>query len=156
MRRAWLATLCALLVIAAFLAAKAARDATLLSQFPVLLLPLFIGLSAALALPVILLAGKLMTRHGPHKLVPAMNALSAVNLVGEWFISTQYPRITADLVFFNLNNASAVLGSGFWSLIYELVDVSTAKKHIGRIGMGATVGGILGGVIAERTGAYFV
>lgn len=155
MRRAWLATLCALLVIAAFLAAKAARDATLLSQFPVTMLPLFIGLSAALALPVILLAGKLMTRHGPHKLVPAMNALSAVILVGEWFISNQFPRFTAVLVFFHLNTASAVLVSGFWSLINERFDVTTAKKHIGRIGMGATFGGILGGVIAERTGAYF-
>lgn len=155
MRRAWLATLCALLVIAAFLAAKAARDATLLAHFPVTMLPLFIGLSAALALPVILLAGKLMMRHGPHKLVPAMNAVSAVILVGEWMISNQFPRFTAVLVFFHLNTASAVLVSGFWSLINERFDVTNAKKHIGRIGMGATFGGIVGGVVAERTGAYF-
>lgn len=155
MRRAWLATLCALLVVAAFLAAKAARDATLLAQFSVTLLPLFIGLSAALALPVILLAGKLMTRHGPHRLVPAMNAVSAVILVGEWFLIGNFPRFTACLVFFHLNTASAVLVSGFWSLINERFDVATAKKHIGRIGMGATFGGILGGVVAERTGAYF-
>ena len=155
MRRAWLATLCALLVVSAFLAAKAARDATLLAQFSVTLLPLFIGLSAALALPVILLAGKLMTRHGPHRLVPAMNAVSAAVLVGEWFLIGNFPRFTACLVFFHLNTASAVLVSGFWSLINERFDVTTAKKHIGRIGMGATFGGILGGVVAERTGAYF-
>ncbi|MBV8757585.1 MAG: hypothetical protein JO257_09930, partial [Deltaproteobacteria bacterium] len=154
MKRAWLATLCALIVVAAFLAAKAARDATLLAQFPVTMLPLFIGLSAALAMPVILVAGKLMTKHGPHKLVPAMNFVSAGVLVGEWFLSAGFPKLTAVLVFFHLNTASAVLVSGFWSLINERFDVTTAKKHIGRIGMGATFGGILGGVVAERTGAY--
>ena len=49
---------------------KAARDAILLSQFSIEYLPLFVGLSVVLALPVIIVAGKLMTRHGPHRLVP--------------------------------------------------------------------------------------
>ena len=153
-RRAWLATLCALLVIAAFLAAKAARDAILLSQFSVESLPLFVGLSAVLALPVIILAGKLMTRHGPHRLVPAMNALSAAVAVAEWMIIRDFPRFSAVLVFFHLNTAGAVLVSGFWSIINERFDVTTAKRHIGRIGMGATLGGIVGGIVAERTAAY--
>jgi len=153
-RRAWLATLCALLVIAAFLAAKAARDAILLAQFSVESLPLFVGLSAVLALPVIILAGKLMSRHGPHRLVPVMNAVSAAVAVGEWMIIRDFPRFTAVLVFFHLSTASAVLVSGFWSTINERFDVSTAKRHIGRIGMGATLGGIVGGIVAERTSAY--
>ena len=153
-RRAWLATLCALLVIAAFLAAKAARDAILLSQFSVENLPLFVGLSAVLALPVIILAGKLMTRHRPDRLVPAMNAVSAVACIVEWMIIRDFPRLTAVLVFFHLNTASAVLVSGFWSIINERFDVTTAKRHIGRIGMGATLGGIVGGIVAERTSAY--
>jgi hypothetical protein len=153
-RRAWLATLCALLVVAAFLAAKAARDATLLAQFSVEYLPLFVGLSAVLALPVIIVAGKLMTRHGPHRLVPVMNAASAAVAVVEWLLIRDFPRFTAVLVFFHLNTASAVLVSGFWSIINERFDVTTAKRHIGRIGMGATFGGILGGIVAERTAAY--
>jgi len=153
-RRAWLATFCALLVVAAFLAAKAARDAILLAQFSVESLPLFVGLSAVLAMPVIILAGKLMTRHGPHRLVPAMNALSAVAAVAEWMIIRDFPRFTAVLVFFHLNTAGAVLVSGFWSIINERFDVTTAKRHIGRIGMGATLGGIVGGIVAERTAAY--
>jgi hypothetical protein len=154
-RRAWLATACALIVVAAFLAAKAARDAILLSEFPVTKLPLFVGLSAVLALPVIVVAGKLMTRHGPHKLVPAMNAVSAAIAAGEYFLFRVHPHHSAVFVFFHLNISSAVLVSGFWSLINERFDVTTAKRHIGRIGMGATLGGILGGVVAERTGAYF-
>ena len=47
----------------------------------------------------------------------------------------------------------AVLVSGFWSIINERFDARTARKYIGRIGVGATVGGIVGGLIVERASA---
>ena len=153
-RLARLATVSALLVVASFLAAKAARDATLLSRFSIKSLPLFIGVSAALALPLIIVAGKLMVRFGPHHLVPAMNAFSGLVALVEWWLIKQYPRPIAVVTFFHLNIASAILVSGFWSIINERFDITNAKRHIGRIGMGATLGGILGGVIAERTAVY--
>ncbi|CAN5214359.1 hypothetical protein BH11MYX1_BH11MYX1_04680 [soil metagenome] len=153
-RRARLATISALLVVASFLAAKAARDATLLARFPIKSLPLFIGISAALSLPIIILAGKLMVRFGPMRLVPAMNALSGLVALAEWVLISRYPRPIAVVTFFHLNIASAVLVSGFWSIVNERFDIASAKRHIGRIGMGATFGGILGGVIAERTAVY--
>jgi ATP/ADP translocase len=150
-----LATFSAMLVVAAFMAAKAARDALLLTQFTVESLPLFMGLSAALSLPAIVLFGKKMSRHGPQRLVPAVNALSAAACLVEWFLITWSPHKISAIVFFHLNIAGAVLVSGFWSIVNERYDVVTAKRHIGRIGMGATIGGILGGLIAERTAAYF-
>lgn len=153
-RLARLATVSALLVIASFLAAKAARDATLLTRFSIKSLPLFIGISAALSLPIIILAGKLMVRFGPMRLVPAMNAVSGLFALGEWILIARYPRPVAVLTFFHLNIASAVLVSGFWSMVNERFDIASAKRHIGRIGMGATFGGILGGVVAERTAVY--
>jgi predicted membrane channel-forming protein YqfA (hemolysin III family) len=153
-RLARLATISALLVVASFLAAKAARDATLLSRFSIKSLPLFIGLSAALSLPLIILAGKLMVRFGPHHLVPAMNAVSGLIALVEWLLISHYPRPVAVITFFHLNIASAILVSGFWSIVNERFDITSAKRHIGRIGMGATLGGILGGVIAERTAVY--
>lgn len=153
-RLARLATISALLVVASFLAAKAARDATLLSRFSIKSLPLFIGLSAVLSLPLIIAAGKLMVRFGPHHLVPAMNAVSGLIALVEWLLISHYPRPIAVITFFHLNIASAILVSGFWSIINERFDITSAKRHIGRIGMGATLGGILGGVIAERTAVY--
>jgi len=153
-RLARLATISALLVVASFLAAKAARDATLLSRFSIKSLPLFIGVSAALSLPLIIVAGKLMVRFGPHHLVPAMNAVSGVIALVEWLLISHYPRPVAVITFFHLNIASAILVSGFWSIVNERFDITSAKRHIGRIGMGATLGGILGGVIAERTAVY--
>ena len=154
-RSAAIAAISALLVISSFVAGKAARDAILLSNFSIRALPMFIAISAVLSLPIIVIAGRLMTRYGPARLVPAMNAVSALFAVGEWILLSRYPRPTAILVFFHLSTASAVLVSGFWSIINERFDVQTAKRHIGRIGVGATLGGILGGVLAERTAVYF-
>jgi len=148
------ATISALMVVAAFVAGKAARDAILLSHFSIRSLPLFIGIAAVLSLPVILIAGRLMTRFGPERLVPVLNVVSAAFAVGEWLLLGRYPRVIAVVVFIHLSTASAVLVSGFWSIINERFDVQTAKRHIGRIGMGATLGGILGGVITERTAVH--
>ena len=153
-RHARIATISALLVVAAFVAGKAARDAILLAQFSIESLPLFIGLSAALALPVILVAGRLMHRLGPARLVPVMNVISAGLAIGEWVLLASYPRPVAIVVFFHLSTASAVLVSGFWSIVNERFDIQSAKRHIGRIGVGATLGGIAGGVVAERTAVY--
>ena len=149
------ATISALFVVSAFVAGKAGRDAILLSRFSVTSLPLFIGLSAALSLPIILLTGRLMVRFGPARLIPVMNAASGLFAIGEWLLLGSYPRPIAVLVFFHLSTASAVLVSGFWSIINERFDIRSAKRHIGSIGLGATLGGILGGVIAERSAVYF-
>jgi len=153
-RLARLATISALLVVAAFMAAKAARDATLLTHYSIRALPLFVGLSALLSLPVIIIAGKLMVKWGPHRLVPVMNAVSGAVAVGEWMTIHSFPRVVSVIVFFHLSTASAVLVSGFWSIVNERFDIHSAKRHIGQIGMGATLGGILGGVVAERTAVY--
>src|SRR5882672_7387397 len=73
-----IATISALIVVAAFVASKAARDAILLSHFDVKTLPIFIAISAVMSLPIILVAGRLMTRYGPARLMPAINAISAL------------------------------------------------------------------------------
>lgn len=149
-----IATISALMVVSTFVAGKAARDAILLSHFSVNMLPLFIGISAVISLPVVLIAGRMMAHFGPARLVPALNVFSGLLAIAEWVLLPHFPRLIAVTVFIHLNTASGVLVSGFWSIVNERFDVQTAKRHIGRIGMGATLGGILGGVIAERTAVY--
>jgi hypothetical protein len=150
----WVATVTALIVVAAFVAGKAARDAILLSSFGIKTLPIFITISAVISMPIILLAGKLMTRFGPGRLMPVLNAVSAVLAVVEWSLLARYPRPITIAIYFHLSTSGAVLVSGFWSIINERFDVQSAKHHIGRIGMGATLGGIAGGMIAEGTAVY--
>jgi hypothetical protein len=149
-----IATLGALIVVAAFIVSKTARDAILLAHYDVKTLPIFMAISAVMSLPVILVAGRLMTRYGPARLVPWINAASALLAVVEWVLLQSYPQPIAALVFFHLAIAGAVLASGFWSIVNERFDVQNAKRHIGRIGVGATFGGIFGGILAERTAVY--
>ena len=151
---AWLATVSAVIVIASFVAGKAARDATLLARFDVKTLPIFIAISAVISLPVILLTGRLLARYGPAHLIPAVNLVSAALSLAEWLLIARAPQLIAVVVFFHLATAGGVLVSGFWSIVNERFDVQSAKRHIARIGIGATLGGIFGGVIAERAAVY--
>lgn len=155
-RTGWVATVTALVVVAGFVAGKAARDAILLSNFGIKTLPIFITISALIAMPIILVAGKLMARFGPARLMPALNLISAAFAVVEWLLLARYPRPTAIAIYFHLSTSGAVLVSGFWSIINERFDVQRAKRHIGRIAMGATLGGIAGGMIAQGTAVYLV
>jgi hypothetical protein len=148
------AVIAAMTVLASFVASKAARDAILLSSFDVEQLPLFVGLSAALSLPIVLLAGRLFVRFSPGRLLPVMNLASAILLLGEWLLARSEPKVAAVIVFLHLGSFGAMLVSGFWSIINERFDVKSAKRYVGRIGVGATLGGILGSVIAERAAVY--
>src|ERR1041384_3030648 len=151
-----IATLRAVVVVAGFVAGRAARDAILLSNFDIKTLPIFIMISALLSMPIILVSGKLMTRFGPAPLMPALNLISAACAVVEWLLLARYPRPTAIAIYFHLSTSGAVLVSGFWSIINERFDVQRAKRHVGRIAMGATLGGIAGGMIAQGTAVYLV
>lgn len=144
----------ALVVIASFVGGKAARDAILLSNFDVTDLPLFVGAAAITSLPIVLLVGRMFARHGPRGLVPALGALSASLLFAEWVLYDYAPKVGAVAIFFHLTLFGAVLVSGFWSIVNERFDARTARRYIGRIGVGATIGGIVGGVIVERASVY--
>jgi AAA family ATP:ADP antiporter len=144
----------AVAVIASFVAGRAARDAILLANFDVSSLPLFIGISAVLSIPLVLVTGRLMVRYGPEHLMPFLNAVSSVMLIAEWALLRREPAIAAVVTFLHLSSLGVVLVSGFWSIINELFDAHAAKRQIGRIGMAATLGGIAGGLGAERVAVH--
>ncbi len=144
----------AFVVIASFVAGKAARDAILLSNFEVTDLPMFVSIAAIGSLPVVIVVGRMLATHGPRGLVPALNGLSASLLFAEWVLYESAPRVGAVVIFFHLTLFGAVLVSGFWSIVNERFDARTARRHIGRIGVGATLGGIAGGLVAERAAVY--
>ena len=144
----------AIAVIASFVAGRAARDAILLANFDVSSLPLFIGISAVLSIPLVLVTGRLMVRYGPEHLMPFLNAVSSVLLIVEWALLRREPAIAAVVTFLHLSSLGVVLVSGFWSIINELFDAHAAKRQIGRIGMAATLGGIAGGLGAERVAVH--
>ncbi len=137
-------------MIAAQMAGKATRDAMFLSHFAVSSLPLFLMVSSALSVGVIVLTTRAMSRVGPARIVPAAFALSGILFFAEWGLSGPAPAATAVLVYFHVSVLGAILISGFWSMVNERFDPRAAKKTIARLAGAATAGGLVGGVMAER------
>src|SRR5262245_37697756 len=144
------AALCAALVIAGQTAGKATRDAIFLGQYHVTKLPALLVASAVLSVAASLGMARLMTRRAPAVVVPVANVFSAALLVGEWLLYQQAPRTAAIVVYLHQAVLGALLVSGYYSVVSERFDPRSAKRAIGTIGTGSTLGGILGAVLAER------
>jgi ATP/ADP translocase/HEAT repeat protein len=142
-----IATLTATAMIGYQMAAKATRDALFLSSFDVSALPAMVIASALLSVVLAFLASHVMTAVGPAF------AASAALLLIEWWLLEPFRRPVAVIVYLHYGGLGALLVSGFWSIVNERFDPRTAKKHVGRIAAGATVGGLLGGLLAERVAA---
>lgn len=145
--------LCAAAMIAQQVGAKATRDAVFLTSFDVTALPTMLIVSALVSLGFVLAASRVMAAVGPARLVPLAFGTSGALLLGEWALAIEAPRAAAIAVYIHLASFGSVLISSFWSLASERFDPRTAKKQISRIAGAATLGGLLGGVTAERVAA---
>ena len=138
----------AALLIAQQVAARAVRDALFLSSFEVRSLPFVMMASALLALAGAQVLSRALGRHSPARVVPAAALLSAALLVAEWALSLAWPRAAAVAVYLHVAAFGGALVSGFWSLVNERFDPYTARRVVGRIGTGASAGGVAGGLVA--------
>ena len=134
---------------------KATRDTLFLSSFDVTSLPIMLIGSSLFSLAVVVAMSRAMTRFTPAWIVPRVFGLSGVLMLGEWGLSYRYPGLTAVLVYLHMAGLAGVLISGFWSVVNERYDPRTAKRQVGRIAGGATLGGLVGGLLAERVAAIF-
>src|SRR5262245_61191868 len=132
---------------------KATRDAVFLSNFSVTSLPSMLMASAAVSIIAVFVASRLIARNGPGSVIPIAFGASSILLGAEWLAFPVAPRLTVVAIYLHMAGFGAILVSGFWSIISELFDPRTAKAEISRIAAGGTLGGLIGGVIAERTGA---
>jgi hypothetical protein len=80
--------------------------------------------------------------------MPLAAALSSLFLFVEWVLCLTAPRVAAVAVHLHLAMFGGTLLSGFWSLVNERFDPYTAKRVVGRIGFGASAGGVAGGLLA--------
>lgn len=149
------ATLAAGALIAQQVAGRAVRDALFLGAFPVSALPLAMTGAAVVSLGAVLAFARLLQRHGPARVVNATVAVSAALLVSEWALAHVAPRAAAVAVYLHLAFFGATLVSGFWSLVNESFDPYSAKRAMGRIGVGASLGGVAGGALAFATSRLF-
>jgi hypothetical protein len=138
------------ILVAQQVAGKATRDALFLSHFDVTALPLAAGSAAIVSFGAVLAFARGMVLLTPSRVVPLAVGVSSVLLIGEWGLSLVLPRPAAVAVYFHMSAFGGTLLSGFWSLVNERLNPHSAKRVVGRIGMGSSVGGLLGGLLTWR------
>ena len=131
---------------------RAARDAFFLSEYPIAALPAMVIAGALAAIVLAFGAGKVLSRYGPERVVPLAFAASGAMLLALWGLSVPFRHLTAVLLYLHFACLGGLLVSGFWSFVNERFDPRTAKRQLGRIGAGGTVGGLIGGLIATQVG----
>jgi ATP:ADP antiporter, AAA family len=141
-------------LVAQLVAGKATRDALFLSHFPVSLLPASMIAGAALSALSVIGMTRALSRSGPARVVPAAFATSAILFLAEWSLSTQSEKATAIAVYAHMAVFGSAIGSAFWSLVNERFDPHEAKRYVGRIASGGTIGGIVGGLLVWRASAH--
>ena len=147
------APLTAAALIAQQVASNAIRDGLVLTSFSVQSLPYFMAAAAALAIVATQLSGSLLARLGPARIVPALFAASAALFLIERLLLGWRPSIAAVLLYLHSTVLGAIAISSFWSLLNERFDPHSAKALMARVAGAATVGGLIGGVTAERVAA---
>jgi ATP:ADP antiporter, AAA family len=136
------------------LAGKATRDALFLSTFGVASLPAMVVTAALVSAVLSIGLAHAMAKSRPSWLVPRLFGLSSALLIAEWGLALQARRPAAILVYLHFTALGALLVSGFWAIVNERFDPSTARRTIARITAGGSLGGLLGGLLPERVGAY--
>ena len=147
------ATAASTAMVAFQLAGKATRDAFFLSTFDLSALPRMVIAGALLSGLATIGLSRLMARIGPARLVPPLFGLSGLLLLIEWGLAEEWRRLAAVLFYLHFGALGALLVSGFWAMVNERFDPRAARGTIGRITAGASVGGLIGGILPERVGA---
>ena len=150
-----LATLSGVLMIAQLIVAKATRDTLFLSSFPATALPAAMIATAAATLPAVLGGSRLITRFGPSRFVQGFLVANALGFAVEWIGLPLAPRVVAAALYVHVGLFGGLSVSGFWSVVNERFDPHSVKKVVGRIGSGFAIGGLLGGLLAERMSDWF-
>ena len=143
----------ALVMIAQQVAGKAIRDAFFLGVFAAEVLPKIMTVASILSVVSVFAVTYLYRRRPPAVLVPAFFFASGGWFALEWLVSQNAPGAAAVSVYIHTTSFGAVAISGFWSVLNERFDPYTAKRVIGRVAGGATLGGLVGGFAAWQGAA---
>jgi len=144
------ALISATLMIAHQVGGKATRDAIFLSHYDVTQLPKLVIVAALISMLAVVVMSRLLAGFGPWRIVPGAFLVSASLFIGTWVLYASHPQVAAITLYLQMAVFGAVLISGFWSVVNERFDPHTAKRTIAEVAAAATLGGVLGGVLADR------
>ncbi len=142
----------ALLLVLLQLVTKATRDALFLSNFPASSLPAVMIAAAAASWAVAMGASVLLARMGPLALLSSLAIFNLAGFLAEWSLAGRYASTVAVVLYLHLASFGSLTVSTFWSLVNERFDPHRARQVMGRVNGGATLGGVLGGLLAVLIG----
>ena len=142
--------ICAAAVTAQFVGGKATRDALYLANLDVTSLPMMVVATSIVSIALVAVASKLLGAASPATFVPLAFASSAVLLLGRVGLVVRRSARRRVVVYLQISGIGPMLGSGFWLIVTECFDPRTAKRRFGQIAGAGTLGGLLGGLFAER------
>src|SRR5215469_10425804 len=142
------------LLMAQQVAGKAARDGLFLLYHGPESLPAMVAGAAGFSIVLSLASGQFLHRHSPRAFVPWAFGVSGALLLAEAWLLAASPALASVIIYLHMAGIGAVLLSTFWSMLNEEFDPREAKRNFGRIAAGGTVGGLLGGLAAERAVAW--
>ena len=111
------ATVCAFLLVAHQVAAKAVRDALFLSHFDVTRLPRLVMTASVVSIFAALAASRMLWRFGPARLLPVACTVSAAVVLGLAALQPTLPRVAAVGIYLHISIFGAVLISWFGSML---------------------------------------
>ena len=137
-------------------AGKASRGTIFLSPSSLYShLPVMVTVCVQLRLSWQALCSRTLVRLGPQRIARVAFALSSLLQLGEWLLLGYRAHMAACIIYVHAVAFGAVLMSGFWSVMNETFEPRLAKDLFGRISGIGTLGGLCGGLLAERVAAWF-
>ena len=149
LRVTWPAFMTAVVMLAQYVASKAARDAFFLSHFPATDLPVAMVAAGVLTIAGTAAASNALARFGPARVAPALFAASAALLLPIWLVADEAPRVAAAALYLQVALFGPLVISGFWAVLSESFDPHAAKPLMARVGAFTALGGVIGGVGAN-------
>jgi hypothetical protein len=142
------AVIVATIMVGQQVASRALRDGFFLTHFDASALPSVMIGASLLSVAIVLGSARLLRRVTPARSLPVFFIVNSLLFVAEWALSGPAPEVAAVVLYLHTTSIGAVVLSGFWSVVNERFDPFTAKQLVGRIGSGASLGGVLGGLAA--------
>jgi hypothetical protein len=140
--------LAAAFLVAQQVAGKATRDTLFLIQYPVAALPAAMMAASLFSIGAALGVSRLLATRAPRRAVPALVAANAALLLAEFLLVSSRPDLAALVLYVHVAASGASLISGYWSVVNERFDPWMAKRVVGRLGLGASLGSVAGGLLS--------
>ena len=147
-RATWAAILTSVPMVAQLIAGRAVRDAVFLTEYDAVYLPRVMLAAAVLSLGAAVLVSRAMPAAGPRWTAVTLALLNGLLFALEGATLALAPKEIAVVTYVHVSIVGALVVSAFSSVVNERFDPLYAKTVVARVGTGAALGGVLGGVAA--------